>query len=151
MRARLITTLISTGTTAADYIRLVCGRKPTPVTPIIEEETPTGASDVLESFRNHGRQSWSQYILTGKNVITAMDEQLQDMGFVPYLLSRDSRQFADRVTRGSFVSLPGDDHRFRVEKILWERESIHLRDDEGNEYLVPWKIIKPWDEEDTSR
>ncbi len=119
------------------------------MTPIIEEETPTGASEVLESFRNHGRQSWSQYILTGKNVITAMDEQLQDMGFVPYLLSRDSKGFADRVTRGSFVSLPGDDHRFRVVKILWERESIRLRDDEGREYVVPWKIIKPWDEEET--
>ena len=140
MRARIIKSLISTTSAARDFLCLVSGGKAKPATPIIEEETPTGASQVLESFRNHRRRGDNEYILTGSRVITAMDEQLRDYRSA-------GEQFADWVTRGSHVSIPQDDRRFTVIEIWWDDQAIRVRDDEGHDYKIPFTIIRPWPKE----
>jgi hypothetical protein len=148
MKARLIKNLIDTGSVARDFIRLVCGWKRAPASPMAQVETREKAQEVLESFRSHRRQRDTDGILTGKTVIRAMDEQLQDVGIVPTHLSSAGERFADWVTRGSLVSLTGDSRRFRVMRILWDRGSIRLRDDEGRVYVVPWELVRPYDEEE---
>jgi hypothetical protein len=141
MRARVIKSIISTGSAARDFIREVCGSKSTP-TPTVAETTRTaGASKVLEIFRNHRRQREPGYILTGRSVITAMDEQLRDYRSA-------GEQFADWVTRGSHVSVAGDDRRFTVIEIWWDREAIRVQDDEGHDYMIPFRLIGPWPKED---
>ena len=143
MRARLIKSLIDTGAVARDFIRLVCRSKPTPEKRVVEDTDRAGASQVLEAYRSEKGPPEALGLLTGRRVIAAMDEQLRDTGW-PYASSA-GQEFADWVTRGSFVSLPGDDRRYEVLKILWEREAIRVRDNTGAEYIVPWKIIRPWD------
>lgn len=142
MKARIIKGLIDTGSAARDFIREVCGGKQSPHKPVVEGETRERAADLLESFRNHRRPGESQYILSGKRVITAMDEQLCEFGW-PFFNS-SGKQFADWITRGTVVTINGDPRRFRVLEIWWGYESIRLRDDQGNEFIVPWRIVMPW-------
>ena len=69
-----------------------------------------------------------------------MDEQLRSDGPA-------GREFADWVTRGSPLSIAGDDRRFILMEILWDRESMRVRDDEGQDYVIPWKIVRPYPQE----
>ncbi len=141
MRAKIIRDLIDTGSAARDFIRLVCGREKSSVRPVTDDKTREGATELLEIFRNHRRKRESDHILTGRRVITAMDEQLRSCGSA-------GQQFADWITKGSFLSLPGDDRRYEIVTILWEDEAIKVQDDEGHTYIVPWRIIEPWPIED---
>ena len=120
MRARIVRSLIDTGSAARDFIRLVCGRKSRPMGSPAGDETRTGAPQVLESFRNQRRQRQSDYILNGNRVIRALDEQLRDYRSA-------GEQFADLVTRGSHISIHGDDRRFTVIEMCWEEEAIRVR------------------------
>jgi len=140
MKARVIKGLIDTGSAARDYIRLVCGGRQSPVKRVNEAKPREGAAEVLEAFRNHRRQQDSGYILTGKRVITAMDEQLR--GY-----SSAGERFADWITKGCRVSISGDDRPFTVMAIWWDDEAIKVKDDQGHTYLVPFKIIGPWPKE----
>ena len=140
MKARIVRSLMETGSAARDFIRLVSGCKSSPVGLVTKDETLAGAPGVLETFRNHRRKRESDYILTGRRVITAMDEQLRGYRSA-------GEEFADWVTRGSHVSIHGDDRRFTVIEMCWEEEAIRVKDDEGHEYLIPFKIIGPWPNE----
>lgn len=140
MKARIINTLVSTGSAARDFIREVCGSKSTPAPTVAETTRTAGATKVLESFRNQGRQRETDYILTGKRVIKAMDEQLR-------AYRSAGEQFADWVTRGSHVSVGGDDRRFTVIELWWDRQAIRVQDDEGYDYMIPFSLIGPWPRE----
>ncbi|MGO9570404.1 MAG: hypothetical protein ACLP5H_22965 [Desulfomonilaceae bacterium] len=140
MKARIIKSIISTGSVATDFIRLVCGRNQPPVRLVDEDKTRDGATELLEVFRNHRRKRVSDYILTGQRVITAMDEQLRDYRSA-------GEQFADWVTRGCSVGISGDDRRFTVIEMCWEEEAIRVRSDEGQDYVIPFSLIGPWPKE----
>ena len=74
------------------------------------------------------------------------DEQSRDTGW-PYASSA-GQQFADWITRGSHVSVRGENRRFSVLRIQWDQESIRVRDDEGQDYMVSFGLIGPWPIED---
>ncbi len=74
------------------------------------------------------------------------DEQSRNTGW-PYASSA-GQQFADWITRGSPVSVRGEDRRFTVLQIQWDQESIRVRDDDDHEYLIPFGLIGPWPIED---
>lgn len=141
MRARIIKTILGTGSVARDYIRLVCGRKHVSESQGTEHGTPEGAPSILESFRNQRNQRESDYILTGKRVIRALDEQIKD-----YL--SPAERFANWVTCGSYVSVDGDERRFTVMEIRWDRGAIRVQDDEGYDYVIPFSLIGPWPKEE---
>jgi len=140
MKARIIKSIISTGSAARDFIRLACGREKSFSKPVAEDKIPTGAPLILESFRNQRRQRETDYVLTGKRVIKAMDEQLR-------AYRSAGEQFADWVTRGSHVSVGGDDRRFTVIELWWDRQAIGVQDDEGYDYMIPFSLIGPWPKE----
>lgn len=71
-----------------------------------------------------------------------LGEQSRNTGW-PYANSA-GQQFADWITRGSPVSVRGEDRRFTVLQIQWDQESIRVRDDEDHEYMVPFGLIGPW-------
>lgn len=143
MRARIVRSILDTGSAAKDFIRLVRGVKAEPLTPIIEEETPTGASEVLESFRNHRRQRESEHILNGKRVIKAMDEQMLDLT-LPFEYTATARSLGRGITEGSLVMIPGDDRVFEVLRVWYEYQSVRIGDSEDTEvqYVVPWRMIR---------
>jgi hypothetical protein len=140
MRARTVMSVINTGTAARDFIQLAQGGRQS-TTIAISETATAEAAEILESFRSHRRQPESDYILNGNRVIRALDEQLRDYRSA-------GEKFADSVTRGSYVSVRGEDRRFTVVEIWWDREAIRVRSEEGQEYVVPFKIIGPWPVED---
>jgi hypothetical protein len=132
-------TRINAGTAARDFIELARGSKPTPAN-TVTKNTAAEAEQILESFRINRRQPGAEYILNGNRVIRVLDEQLKDYRSA-------GEQFADSVTRGSHLAIPGDDRRFTVMEIWWEDEAIRVQDDEGHEYLLPFKVIRPWPKE----
>jgi hypothetical protein len=140
MKARFFKFTVSSGSAAREYIRLVCGNRQSLLRPVNVARTTEGAAEVLEAFRKNRRHSESDYILTGKRVIAAMNEQLREYRSA-------GEQFADWVTRGSRVSISGEDRRFTVLQILWDREAIRVQDDEGQEYVIPVSLIGPWPKE----
>jgi hypothetical protein len=140
MKARIIKSIISTGNAARDFIREVCGSKPTPTPAVAETTTTAGASKVLESFRTHRRQLEPD-VLSGKNVIRVLNERL--VGYIT-----PAERFASEITRGSFVSIRGDDRRFIVLEMRWDRGAIRVQDDEGYDYMIPFRLIRPWPKED---
>jgi hypothetical protein len=143
MRARIVKSILDTGSAARDYIRLVCGRKQPSVRPVDEDETREGATELLEVFRNHRRKRESDYILTGRRVIEAMDEHMTDFS-VPFEFTATARSLGKGIVEGSFVTIPGDDRVFRVLKVWYEHESARIADPEdlnGIQYVVPWRIL----------
>ena len=70
------------------------------------------------------------------------DERLRDTGW-PYASSA-GQEFADWITRGSHISIRGEDRRFTVLQLQWDREAIRVRDDEGQDYVIPLGLIGPW-------
>jgi len=143
MKARFFTSLASTGNLAKEYIELTCGKKPIPLGRITKNTTAE-AAQVLESFRSHRRQPAAQYILNGKRVIKAMDEQLEDLG-LPFEFTSTARSLGKGIMEGSLVVIPGDDRVFRVLRIWYEHESVRigdLEDPRGPQYVVPWRMIR---------
>jgi hypothetical protein len=144
MKARIIRGLIDTGSAARDFIRLVSGCKSSPVGLVTKDETLAGAPGVLETFRNHRRKRESDYILTGRRVIEAMDEQMTDFS-VPFEFTATARSLGKGIVEGSLVVIPGDDRVFRVLRIWYEHESVRigdLEDPRGPQYVVPWRMIR---------
>lgn len=141
MRARIIRSLIETGTAARDYIRLVCGRKPSSANLVTDDGISAAAPTILESFRDQTRQRETEFNVSGNQVIKAMDEQLQD-----YL--SPAERFVNWVTRGSYVSVAGDTRRFTVMELWWDRQAVRVQDDEGYDYMIPFSLIGPWPRED---
>jgi hypothetical protein len=139
MRARTVMSRINTGTAARDFIQLAQGGRQS-TTIAISETATAEAAEILESFRSHRRGPDPEFILNGNRVIRVLDEQLKDYRSA-------GEQFADSVTRGSHLAIPGDDRRFTVMEIWWEDEAIRVQDDEGHEYLLPFKVIRPWPKE----
>jgi len=144
MKARIVKSILDTGSAARDYIRLVCGRKQPSVRPVVEDEIPAAAPEVLESFRNQRRQQESGYILNGKRVIKAMDEQMGDF-CLPFEFTATARSLGRGITEGSLVVIPGDDRVFEVLRVWYENQSVRIGDPEdpnGVQYVVPWRMIR---------
>ena len=66
-------------------------RKASHVRSVNENQEPKGASEVLEAFSGNTKADEPQYILTGKNVIRAMDEEMTDM-CIPFEFTSDARE-----------------------------------------------------------
>lgn len=143
MRARTVISLINTGTAARDFIQLARGSKPTQVS-AITENTSAEAAEVLESFRSHSRRPGAEYILNGKRVIKAMDEQLEDLG-LPFEFTATARSLGKGISEGSLVVIPCDDRVFRVLRIWYEYQSLRigdLEDPRGPQYVLPMSMVK---------
>ncbi|MGO9116847.1 MAG: hypothetical protein ACLQPD_04455 [Desulfomonilaceae bacterium] len=152
MKARIVKSLIDTGGAARDFIRLVRGRKQSCVKSSAENKKGNGASGVLEAFRIHSKADEPQYILTGKNVLRAMDEQMTEL-CVPFEYSVAAREVGRGIIKGSLVMIPGDDRVFEVVKVWYEYESIRIGDPEdpnGVQYVLPWNMVRLLDQNGVS-
>jgi hypothetical protein len=128
--------------------RIIRKRKTSHVRPVAENQTPTDASEVLREFRIHSKADEPQYILTGKNVIRAMDEEMTDM-CIPFEYSVAAREAGKGIIEGSLVMIPGDERVFKVIRIWYEYESIRIADPDdpkGVQYVLPWGMVRLLDQ-----
>jgi len=137
---------LDAGGTAREYIRLVKNAILMP-TKIVDESHGKEAQEILESVREQDNSGYELDIdITGTNLINQMDKDFEDMGLVPFHFSAAARSAGEAISVGSRVSIPRDDRKFRIVAVSRRYGTVHLRDANGNEYLIPWQLARPWRE-----
>jgi hypothetical protein len=86
-------------------------------------------------------------ILTGERVIRQMDNDLVDVQVLPYFFSDEAVRRGEGITKGSKVTLLGDDRIFEVLTVSCRDESLLIRDDNNNEFIIPWGLVRPLEQE----
>ncbi len=146
MRAKLWANQMKIGGSASEYLRLVRKANPIP-TKAVEESHGREAQEILESARKQDNSGYELDInIEGKNLIDQMDRDFENLGLVPYFFSNAARAAGKAISVGSHVSIPHDDRKFRVVSISRRYGTVHLRDANGNEYLIPWQLARAWRE-----
>ncbi|MGO9566619.1 MAG: hypothetical protein ACLP5H_03660 [Desulfomonilaceae bacterium] len=147
MRAKLWANQMRLGGSAWEYIRGVEKTRHIPVNQTGEREKAE-AQGILESFQDTIKPSEEidLGVITGKDMNWQLDNDLMDFRVIPYFFTDAARSNGEGIAEGYSASLLGDDRRFEVIRISYESESVHLRDSDGNEYLVPWQLPQPWRE-----
>jgi len=146
MSAKLSINQMKIGGSASEYLRLVRKASPIP-TKTVEESHRKDAREILESVRRQDDSGYELDInIEGKNLIDQMNHDLEDFGLVPYFFSNAALEAGEAISVGSQVSIPHDDRKFRIVAVSRHYGTVHLRDANGNEYLVPWQLARPWRE-----
>ena len=146
MRAKLFINQMKIGGTAREYIRLVKNASPIP-TKGMDESHRKEAQGILESVREQDNYGYELDIdISGRNLIDQMDKDFESVGLVPYHFSKAAAEAGQGISLGSYVIIPGDDRKFRTVAISRRRGAVRIQDAEGNEYVVPWQLPRPWRE-----
>ncbi len=143
MKAKLFVNQMRLGGSAWEYLRLVRNANPIPPK-AIEESHGREAQEILESAREQDNSGYELDInIEGKNLIDQMDRDFESVGLIPYHFSKAAAK-EDAISVGTRVSIPHDDRQFRVVSIFRRYGAVSLRDADGNEYLIPWQLPRPW-------
>jgi hypothetical protein len=146
MKARIIVNEISAGTVARDYMRLIKGRRNSPLAETKEQRG--GAKIILETIREQDNSKYELDIsITGKNLLGRMDRDFDSMGLIPYRFSNAALAAGEGISVGSHVMIPGDDREFSTVSISKRNGSVRLRDKGDSEYIVPWHLVYPYKQE----
>jgi hypothetical protein len=144
MRVRLFTNILRAGSVARDYVRLATSKHDRTATGV---EGPKGgeAQRVLESFQDADKAEYELDInIGGNDLIRLLDTDLECMGLVPYHLTKSAAKAGEAISVGSCASIPGDDRKFKVYSISRRYGAVGILDAQGNKYLVPWQLPRPW-------
>ena len=84
--------------------------------------------------------------ITVRDLITAMDGGLLDLGLIPFYFSETAKREGCQIVVGSCIALARDplNRQFVVSKIDPENQSVRVRDDEQNVFQLPWDLVEPW-------
>ncbi len=147
MKAKIYANQMRIGGTAQEFIRQVQNSRHIPVNRTGEPKNAE-ALGILETFGVHNEppEEIDIGVITGENMNWQLDNDLMDFKVIPYFFTNDARYRGEGIAEGDSVSLLGDDRSFEVVHVSYESESVHLRDSDGNEYLVPWQLPQPWRE-----
>ena len=146
MKAKIYANQLRIDGTALEYIRLV--KKASPIArKEMDESHRIEAKEIIESVKEQDNSSYELDInIEGKNLIDRMDNDFEDMGLVPYHFSKAAAEAGEGISLGTYVIIPGDDRKFRTVAISRRRGAVRIQDAEGNEYVVPWQLPRPWRE-----
>jgi hypothetical protein len=146
MKARLFVNILKRGHVAADYVRLV-ESTPHQSSTVIDNHNRGQAQQILETVQNCNQPDYELDVnIAGKDLIWQLDHDFESIGLVPYFFSNAACSAGEGIAVGSCVSIPGDDRQFRTVAISRPSGAVCLRDAEGNEYVVPWQLVRPWRE-----
>ncbi len=81
-------------------------------------------------------------IMDGEFLNRRLDKELTEFKVLPYFFTDAARSRGEGISKGSYVRITGDDRNFRVLRVSYEQESIRLEDENHNEFVVPWNIIR---------
>jgi len=115
-----------------------------------KESKTTDATEILESFQENNKDpnEIDLGLMDGQFLNRRLDNELTEFKFLPYFLTDAARANGEGVFEGSLVSLLGDDRMFRLVRVLYEQEAIRIEDQNHNEFVVPWGLIRPLPEEE---
>ena len=147
MKAKIYANQMRLGGTAQEFIREVQNSRHAPVNGTGEPKKAE-ALGILETFQNHNEppEEIDIGVITGENMNWQLDKDLMDFRMLPYFFSDAARSNGEGIAEDDFVSLLGDDRVFKVIRISYESESTQIRDEHGNDFVVPWRLIRPWRE-----
>jgi hypothetical protein len=133
---------------AMEYIRQVHEARQIPSREP-DEPQKAGALGILESLEDTMKppEELNIGILTGERVIRQMDNDLVDVQVLPYFFSDEAVRRGEGITKGSKVTLLGDDRIFEVLTVSCRDESLLIRDDNNNEFIIPWGLVRPLEQE----
>ncbi len=146
MKAKIYANQLRIDGTALEYIRLVKKASPIPRKEM-DESHRIEAKEIIESVKEQDNSGYELDInIEGKNLIDRMDNDFEDMGLVPYHFSKSAAEAGEYISLGTYVIIPHDDRKFRTVAISKRHGAVRLRDANGNEYLLPWQLVRPWRE-----
>jgi len=146
MKARLFVNQLRIEGAAQDYIRLVKNASPRP-TKGMDESHRREAQEILESVRKQDASGYELDIdISGEDLIDQMDRDFESVGLIPYHFSKAAAEAREGISLGTYVIIPHDDRKFRVVSIFRRYGAVGLRDADGNEYHIPWQMVRPWRE-----
>jgi hypothetical protein len=144
MKPKIHASQIRIGGPAWEFIREVENSRHTSVK---ETDVPKkdGATEILESFQENDKDpnEIDLAIMDGEFLNRRLDKELTEFRVVPYFLTEEARSKGEGIREGDSAYLLGDDRIFDVVHISYESESIRLRDDNENEFVVPWHLLVP--------
>jgi len=144
MRAKLFVNQMRIGGSASEYLRLVRNASLIP-TKAVDESHGREAQEILESVRKQDDSGYELDIdISGKNLIDQMDKDFESVGLIPYHFSKAAAEAGEDISLGTYVIIPHNDRQFRVVSISRRKGSVRIRDASGNEYLIPWQLVRPW-------
>lgn len=152
MNAKLCINRIRIGGPAWEFIRQVQNARHIPESETSAPEQAE-ARGLLESFHDANKppEEIDLGTITGEKMLQEMDRYLVELRALPYFFSDAAKSKGEGITEGSLVTLLGDERIFEVLRISYEQESVRLRDDDDNEFVVPWRLVRPLEnEEDVS-
>ena len=149
MKTRIYANHLRIGGSASEFIREVEGSHRTPVKENGEPKK-VEAFEILESFQENNKDpnEIDLGIMDGKFLNRRLEYGLKEFKVIPYFLSAEARAKGEGISEGSPVTLVGDERIFRVVCVLYEQESVRLEDENHNEFLVPWGLIRRCTEEE---
>jgi len=133
---------------AAQYIRLVEDTHRLPDKEISEPKKPQ-APDLLENFRDEP-QDLDDINISGRDLIQQINDDFDDLQLVPFYFSKIAKKVGKGISVGDYVCVPGLDRPFQVLRIWIRYGSVRVRDlteDDDIQYLFPWDMIRPWEED----
>ncbi len=147
MRAKLWANQMKIGGTAQEYIRQVQNSRHISVNQTGEPKKAE-ALGVLEAYQENNKppEELDIGIITGKDMNWQLDNDLMDFRVIPYFFSDLARSKGEGIMEGDSVSLLGDDRIFEVIRISYESESVRIRAEDDFDFIVPWRLIRPWRE-----
>lgn len=139
MKARLLTSAITTGHVATDYLRLVLANQ----NPSTADTLPQAhaAHLVLESFKDLNTPPPDESAPPVKSLTMALTRDLRG---IPGLSVGDCNEIGARLFRGCRVRLRGIPERtFVVKKIFWDFGEARIKEiGRDTEYAVPWDCLE---------
>jgi|SRR5208283_2632773 len=149
MKPKIHASKIRIGGPAWEFIREVENSRHTSVK---ETDAPKkdGATEILESFHKNDENpnEIDLGIMDGEFLNRRLEYGLKEFKVIPYFLSAEARAKGEGISEGSPVTLVGDERIFRVVCVLYEQEAVRLEDENYNEFLVPWGLIRRCTEEE---
>jgi len=148
MKAKLYANQMRIGGPASEFIREA---ESPPHTPVKETSEPKKAEalEILESLEDtmKPQDEIDLGIMNGEFLNRRLDHELTQFKVIPYFFSHSARSRGEGLREGDSVYLLGDDRLFYVVLISYESESVRIRDDSDNEFVVPWSLVQPWTKE----
>ena len=143
MKAKLYVNQMRIGGPAREFIREVENPRRTSVKETSEPKKAE-ALDILESFQDNDKDpnEIDLGIMDGEFLNRRLDKELTEFKVLPYFFTDAARSKGEGISNGSYVRITGDDRNFRVLRVLYEQEAVRLEDENRNEFVVPWSLIR---------
>jgi len=149
MKAKLYAKQLKIGGPASEFIQEAEDSRNTSVKENSEPKK-AAAMEMLESLEDtmKPQDEIDLGIMDGGFLNRRLDNELTEFKVIPYFLTNEARAKGEGLREGDSTYLLGDDRIFDVVLISYESESIRLRDDNDNEFVVPWSLIRPCADEE---